>query len=101
MYQVLRIMGKFKKKLLTAQRGFSPLFVLLPIALVFVVTVLLVQQGKLGQFLNQPAPTPASLETATAPQLDDEACNDQYNADCYIGDDEGDEVKAEDLIGPD
>ncbi len=107
MYQVLSIMGKFKKKLPTTnyqlpttQRGFSPLLLLLPVALVFVVTVFLLQTN-LGKSIREtPDPTP-QVDIIQAPEEDPEACNDKYNADCYIGDDEADQINPQDLIGPD
>lgn len=79
------------------QNGFSPLLILLPLALIFVMTVVFVQQGRL--FPGSPQPTPGL--TGEIPELDDESCNDPYNADCYVGDDEGDDVRPEDLLGPD
>lgn len=100
------IMGKIRRKLpanhyklLTAQKGFSPLLILLPIALVIVVGVFVLQSRLGQQFQKLPSPTPqASSQDA---QLDSEACNDQYNADCIVADDEGDDVRPEDLLGPD
>lgn len=91
-------MGKLN--FLYAQNGFSPLAYLLPLALVFVIAVVLLQT-KVGQNLQiVPSPTP-NLTQTQVPQIDLEECDDPYNADCYIEDDEADEVKMEDLLGPD
>ena len=64
-------------------------------------TVVFVEQGRFGSFLtNQPVATP-SIDRISQPQGDNQVCDDPYNADCYVGDDEGDSVKPEDLLGPD
>ncbi len=107
MYHVSSIKGSKPKKshntyylIHTTEKGFSPLLFLLPIALFFMVTVFLLQTI-LGKSIREtPDPTP-QVDIIQAPEEDPEACNDKYNADCYIGDDEADQINPQDLIGPD
>lgn len=84
-----------------SEKGFSPLIYLLPLALIFVGAVFIIQTNVFQKITkNPPAPTPNLMKTEK-PQVDLEECNDPYNPDCYEEDDEADEVKPEDLLGPD